>query len=136
MGGTKSLWKERSVEFWNFFCPFCKEKRQVPFRAKVIGPKQIGQILITGAFSTLLTWKWLEWKGIIATLPVWIIYETLYRTRVRAALGCPHCGFDPYLYLTDVKRARSEMESYWRGKFAEHGVEYPEKNSPPPTAQN
>ena len=52
-------------------------------------------------------------------------FEGYYRSRVRIALSCPHCGFDPYLYLTDVKRARQEIEAYWRKKFAEKGIPYP-----------
>jgi hypothetical protein len=40
-------------------------------------------------------------------------------------LACNHCGFDPYLYLIDVPRAREVVENHWRKKFAEKGIPYP-----------
>jgi hypothetical protein len=46
-------------------------------------------------------------------------------------MACPQCGFDAFLYMVDVKRARAEVEAHWRKKFAEKGVPYPEKPSKP-----
>lgn len=73
----------------------------------------------------LATWNWFGWKGFVVFLPLWVIFETLYRSRVRAALNCEQCGFDPILYLVDVKRARREIEEHWKRKFAEKGIPYP-----------
>ena len=58
----------------------------------------------------------------------------VYRAKVRAALRCERCGFDPFLYLVDVKRARLEIENHWRKKFEEKGIPYPEEKSPDPIA--
>jgi hypothetical protein len=121
---SKSFWKERSSEIWSFFCPQCKVPRRVPYRAKP-SPRHYMQIGLTAAVFTLATWKWFDWKGIVVFLPLWIVFETLYRSRVRAALGCEQCGFDPILYLVDVKRARQEIENHWKKKFAEKGIPYP-----------
>jgi hypothetical protein len=73
----------------------------------------------------LATWRWFEWKGIVSFLPFWLVFEVFYRARVRAALSCDQCGFDPILYLVDVKRARREIEEHWKKKFAEKGIPYP-----------
>jgi hypothetical protein len=44
---------------------------------------------------------------------------------------CPQCGFDPFLYMVDVKRARNEVETHWRRKFAEKNIPYPERPKAP-----
>ncbi len=82
----------------------------------------------------LLGWPWLAWKGVVSFLPFWALFETIYRLRMRHALSCPHCGFDPYLYLDNVERAKEEMDAHWRRKFAEKGIPYPEKGGSPSPA--
>ena len=89
------------------------------------GWKHFVQIMITAMFFTLVTWKFFEWKGIVSFVPFWIVFETVYRLKVRVEMSCPYCGFDPYLYLTDVKKARAEIENFWRLKFKERGIPFP-----------
>lgn len=83
------------------------------------------RVALTSLAFTLATWPWFEWKGIVSFVPFWGIFEFAYRTRVRASLACPYCGFDPFLYMIDVKKARLEIETYWRKKFEEKGLAYP-----------
>lgn len=61
----------------------------------------------------------------VVALPLWVVYETWFRVSRRAALKCPYCGFDPVLYLVDIKRARAEIESFWEKKLKEHGIPHP-----------
>jgi len=89
----------------------------------------MAQIGLTAVVFMLATWNRFEWKGIVSFFPFWTLFEVIYRSRVRAALACSHCGFDPYLYLNDVPRAREVVENHWRKKFAEKGIPYPEKNA-------
>jgi hypothetical protein len=124
----KSLWKEKSQNIWSFFCPQCKTPRRIPYRSRPGGFKQYAQIGLTSVVVTFATWPWLGAKGIVSFLPIWITFEVLYRSRVRAALNCEQCGFDPILYLSDVKAARREIEDHWKRKFAEKGIPYPDKN--------
>ncbi len=72
-----------------------------------------------------LLWPWFGIKGIVIFLPLWLGFESFYRTRVRAAAACDQCGFDPYLYAQDVDLAKREMQAHWRRKFAEKGIPYP-----------
>jgi hypothetical protein len=94
----------------------------------------MAQIGLTAIVFMLATWSWFEWKGIVSFFPLWTLFEGIYRSRVRAALACDRCGFDPYLYLIDVPRAREVVENHWRKKFAEKGIPYPEKNVGKPAA--
>jgi hypothetical protein len=121
----KTLWRGRSRDIWQFYCPLCRGPRRVPYRPRPGGARQISQVAMTAVFFTLVTWSWFGWKGMVSFIPFWTIFEAVYRSRVRAALGCPQCGFDPYLYLVDVGRARSEIEGHWKKKFAEKGIPYP-----------
>ncbi len=123
----KSLWRGGPVDSYSFYCPSCRVDRKVPYRSRPGGFRQITQVTSTAAFFTLLTWPWLDWKGIVSFVPFWTIFEFYYRTRMRASLSCPHCGFDPFLYLVDVKKAREEIERHWKAKFAERGIPFPQK---------
>ncbi len=78
----------------------------------------------------LATWHWFDWKGIVSFVPFWAVFEVFYRTRMRAALVCDQCGFDPVLYLVDVKKAREQVELHYRKLFADKGIPYPEKTPP------
>lgn len=120
----KSVWKEHPHQVWGFYCPLCRAERRLPFRPSP-GPRHYAQIGLTTVFLAVLTWPLFGWKGLVLFLPLWTVFEMVYRARARAHLHCSQCGFDPYLYLVDVKRARKEVELHWRKKFAEHGVPYP-----------
>lgn len=122
----KIFWKEKGTKPYAFICPLCTSKRKIAYQPQPTRRHYV-QIALTAACFTLLSWPIFGWKGIVSFIPLWTLFEVLYRGRVRGALLCPHCGFDPYLYMVDVKRARVEVESHWRKKFADKGIPYPEK---------
>jgi hypothetical protein len=122
---SKTAWKEPKNAGRRFLCALCKIPRAVSLRTEPGTFKHYVQVGITAVFFTMVTWSWFEWKGIISFVPFWLVFETVYRTRVRAALACPHCGFDPYLFKWDELRAKKEIETHWRKKYAEKGVPWP-----------
>lgn len=123
----KTLWKEKGAKPWKFFCPLCKAERTLAAKPEPDMERVVLQVAATAAFFTLVTWPWLSWKGIVSFIPFWMVYELYHRVKVRAQVPCPHCGFDPFLVMVDVKRARNEVENHWRKVFAEKGIPYPEK---------
>jgi len=125
----KSIWRENKAKSYSFYCPLCKSPRKVPLHSRP-GGKHVLQIVLATAFFVLAGWNWFGWKGGVAIVPLWAVFEVVYRLQFRAALLCHYCGFDPFLYLVDVKRARREVESHWRKRFEEHGIPFPEKNKP------
>lgn len=133
----KSFWKEKYSDLWCFYCPLCKLERRIPYRPQPGGFRHFAQIGLLSIVFTMATYPWLSWKGIVAFLPFWTVFEVIYRSRVRAALMCPHCGFDACLFLVDRGKARQEVETYWRKKLEEKGIPYPEAKpaprSQPPT---
>jgi len=144
MDTLRSLWREKkSDKSWSFYCPQCKVPRRVPYRPQP-SVRHYLQIGLTAVVFTLLTWNWFHWKGVVSFLPLWILFEIIYRTKLRAALNCECCGFDPVLYRVDVKRARREIEDHWKKKFEQKGIPFPPpasgkegtKKSPDPIARS
>ena len=123
-------WAHRHKNSFSFYCPLCSAPRKIDQRPSP-SLKHFMQIALTSVFFAMITWEWFTWKGIVSFLPFWITFEVLYRSKIRAALFCDHCGFDPMLYMVDVKRAHTEVDKHWRTKFAEKGIPYPKdvKNS-------
>ena len=114
-----------------FYCVGCnRERRQSP-PALAGSRKFYSHILITTAFISLFFWPIMHWKGLFAfVIPVGLFFEALYRIRMRSALMCPDCGFDPILFLSDRPKALSQVEAAWRKKFLEKNLEYPERTAP------
>jgi hypothetical protein len=126
----KSIWREPKSRSWSFYCPLCKVSRKMPHHPKPGGPRHFIQVSLTAAVFTIACWSWFSWKGLVAFVPFWIAFEVAFRMRVRAALVCSQCGFDPFLYLSDEDRARRAIEEHWRRKFAEKGMPYPGEEPP------
>ena len=122
----KSMWQGGPSQLWSFICPLCRANRKVPFQPKLGGKWRVFQIALTALMFMVLTWRWFSWRGIASFVPLWTVFEVVYRLRMRAALGCDQCGFDPYLFAVDPERARQEIDAHWRRKFAEKGIPYPE----------
>ncbi len=120
-----SYWRDRKNSVWRFLCPICKSDRRLAFQPGFGRRHQVFQILFSASFFTLICWPWFQWKGMVSFVPIWTVFELIYRSRMRAAVGCPHCGFDPYLFAVDFKRAQNEMDVHWRKKFADRGLPYP-----------
>ncbi|MBY0471416.1 hypothetical protein K2X30_09635 [bacterium] len=121
----KTYWKDRTSQIWMFFCPLCKAQRRLPFRPTPGSLRHYLQVGLTSLVFTLATWDFFSWKGILSFLPFWTLFEIAYRVRSRAMLSCSQCGFDPYLYMTDLDRAKSEVRAHWRKKFEEKGLPNP-----------
>lgn len=120
----KSTWRGPIREIFQFYCPLCRSLRRIS-QAPQPRLRHFIQIGITTAFLMLLSWPWIAWKGVVAYLPLWIGFEMIYRSRIRAAVVCDQCGFDPFLYLVDIKKTRTEVEKHWRDKFEKKGIPYP-----------
>lgn len=135
MESLKTVWQEARKDVWSFYCPQCKVPRRVPYRPKP-SPKHFAQVGLTSIVFTLATWNWFGWKGLVSFVPMWMVFEIIYRARMRSALNCANCGFDPVLYLVDAQRARREIEQHWRRKFEEKGIPYPTPKQSEPSISN
>ncbi len=122
------LFRASRSEPFRFFCASCKRERWQSPPAKAGSLKFFAHVAITTAFFSALFWPWMGFKGLLAFLvPVGLVLEAMYRLKMRSAVVCPDCGFDPILYLSDRKKAVRRVEQAWRKKFEEKGLPYPEK---------
>ena len=121
----KSFWRERNGALWSFICPLCRVERRLPLGPRPGTLKHFFQIGLLTVVFAILCWSKLSGRGFIAFIPFWSIFEVLYRWKLRILLPCSQCGFDPYLFSSDVKRAQQEVEHHWRKKFADKGIPYP-----------
>jgi hypothetical protein len=123
----KTIWKKIEDQGFRFFCVGCNQERRLAPPSAVGSPKFFAHILISTAFLSTLTYPWLHWKGLYAFLiPVGLVFEMIYRMKMRASLVCPACSFDPMLYMVNRDKAVRQVEETWRKKFADHGIPYPE----------
>jgi hypothetical protein len=127
LSSLESFVKNDGNEPYQFYCPHCKKERRLAYDPNPGTMRKIGQIALTTAFLTVVLWPWFDIKGIVLVLPIWTVYELYFRVSARADLACPYCGFDPFLFLTDVQKAKKEIENYWRKKLAENGIPFPEE---------
>jgi hypothetical protein len=108
-------------KYWSFVCPVCLVPRRLSYSPEPTSG-HLAQIALASVFFMLATWKWFAWKGLVMFVPLWTIFEILYRARTRAAITCSACGFDPVLHMVDNRKAIAEMKAHWQRKFEERGI--------------
>jgi hypothetical protein len=134
MQANASIYKKIEESGFKFYCVGCNRERRIHPPAKIGSALFYLQILITTAALTVVTYPWFGFKGFaFYVIPVGIAFESFYRMKMRAAVVCPDCDFDPILYLVDRKKAAHQVEKVWRKKFEQRGLPYPEKNHRKPT---
>lgn len=125
---SKSIWRERFTQDFRFFCPMCSAPRRIGMHPKPGQPihfVQIGITTLVVAIGMNLRWPWIGVKALVAFIPLWVVFEVIYRAKVRASVTCRKCGFDPVLYLADVDRTRDAIRDHWRKRFEEKGIPFP-----------
>ena len=136
---SKSLWQEHQKKNFKFFCPLCSSPRETSMHPKPHQPILVFRVFVTSLAVMLCTWNWMGWKGIVSFIPLWIAFEWTYRSKVRLQVECPHCGFDPYLYVSRPEAANARVKEHFKKVFDERGIPYPpvskrtaSKKRPPP----
>lgn len=102
-------------EYWEFYCPICKKQRRSFFWPSPQKRHYLA-LLVLAVFMAMALYPWAGVRGAVLVLPIWATFEFYYRARARQSVICPHCGFDPYLYKTDVKAARRKVEEFFAEK--------------------
>lgn len=119
------LWNDRGRQgAWRYYCPFCGVSRALKMAPRP-GWRHFGQVLLTTLVFTAALWPFFGGAGLFLLLPFWILFEALYRLKVRAELQCEQCGFDPTLFLADAERAKAEMKVFWEKKLGKSKVGAP-----------
>jgi hypothetical protein len=77
------------------------------------------RVALTTCVLTWAFWSWIGIKGLFLFAPLWAAFEIGYRLSFRSKVACRECGFDAYLYLSDLPKAREEVESFWKKKLGQ-----------------
>ncbi len=100
----------------HFYCPLCHNHQSTNVIERVYWKHHAQLGLLTLAFS-ILAWPIFEAKGIFFYLLFWATFEFVHRLKKRHSLVCSTCGFDPFLYKQDVKKAREAVRKFWEEKI-------------------
>jgi hypothetical protein len=95
----------------NCYCAFCRTPRKI-YRKKTLSFVNFLQAALISSFLTWLFWQGLEPKGLLIFIACLSVIEMLILGRSRLAIDCPECGFDPYLYIKDQKRACDKVKEH------------------------
>jgi hypothetical protein len=112
---------------YDYFCLLCRVRSVAPVHPQLNQPLNFFRVLLTSVVFTMLSWNWLGFVGLFSIVPFWIVFELVYRIRLRTGFECKVCGFDPYLYLHDIQKAKAQVDARLRQTYALKGVPYPEK---------
>lgn len=97
-----------------YICPVCRSPRRASF-SNQLGVSAHFRIALAVATVMVVTYftagSILAIKLSLLYLPIWAAWETWHWRRMRALSACRVCGFDPILYKTDWRAARSIVEN-------------------------
>jgi hypothetical protein len=93
----------------NTYCAFCRSERKV-YTKKGISLINIFAAAVTATTIMLALWQDFNVRVIVIFVMVLALTEVLIQMRWRMSLVCPHCGFDPILYINDRKQACEKVK--------------------------
>lgn len=102
---------------FSFVCPLCKNEQHTNTVHKIQLYHHLQIALATVTF-TILFWPIMSVKGVVSYFAFWVFVELVIRFRRRVAWVCGDCGFDPFLYKRDPKKARAAVRKYWEERIA------------------
>lgn len=97
-----------------FLCPVCQSKIQANLKSQIGFFAHLQITFVVAAICTLFYFfDGLEMalKVSLLYLPIWGVVEFFHWMQVRNNAICPTCDFDTFLYVRDVRRARTRIET-------------------------
>lgn len=110
----------RRKKRFEFFCPLCCSLQKTRTIDKISWQHHLGMAVVT-ILITLFAWPLFGAKGLSIHLVIWGGFEIMYRLRKRTEFICRNCGFDPFLYKSDVDKMRSEVKSFLQNRILTEG---------------
>ena len=84
-----------------------------------LGLKAYVQLVLITMFICAATYfllgPWAATKASLVFLPLWTLSEWVHWLKIREALRCRTCDFDPMLYRRDWRAARRQVEIKMQG---------------------
>ncbi len=99
------------VRLKTVYCAFCRSSRRVYSNRGVTLGHLVGG-LIWAVIFTYGYFRELDFRGVFIFLVILAVSEIFLRIRWRLQIVCPHCGFDPVLYLKDPEMAATRVRVF------------------------
>lgn len=99
------------ARFEDCYCAFCKSPRRVYRKRRGSWTNIVLSFVVAG----LMGWIWfqeLNPKIIGLFLFNLLVSEIFVQARWRLTLACPHCGFDPVIYLSKPEKAAEKVNAF------------------------
>ena len=93
------------------YCAFCRSKRRV-YAKKGITLVNILAAVVTSTILMLATWQTMDLRVIPIFAIVLGLAEIFIQIRWRLGVVCPHCGFDPVLYIRSHQKAETKVKNH------------------------
>lgn len=119
------------------FCAFCRVPRKV-YKKRRIGLGDIIACAMAAALATALYFQGLDAKGIFFFVGFLFVSETFIQLRWRLGVVCPHCGFDPVVYVKDPGKAAERVKAHLDkrqddpARLLGPAMHIPSRRAPPP----
>ncbi len=102
------------------FCAFCREPRRV-YAKKHITFSNLVLSAITSLLVMLILWQDFDPKVLFIFVLCLMVAETFVQLRWRLTLACPHCQFDPVLYMKSPVRAAARVSEFYELRKQDSG---------------
>lgn len=91
------------------YCAFCRSERAV-YTKKNIGVGDIFGSALGAGVLMMAIWQEFDPRSLVIFVFLLAIAEVFVQVRWRMTIACPHCGFDPVLYLKDQGKAVEKVK--------------------------
>ncbi|MBK9293337.1 MAG: hypothetical protein IPM57_02675 [Oligoflexia bacterium] len=105
----------------NCYCAFCKVPRHV-YRKRHLSLINYIQGFSLSIVASFLIWRQIDPRALVILVLTLMFIEIGILIRRRLEAPCPHCGFDPYLYLKDQKAACDRVKMHLEKRQADPDV--------------
>ncbi|MDZ4661756.1 MAG: hypothetical protein SGJ18_09070 [Pseudomonadota bacterium] len=93
------------------YCAFCREKRRVNLK-KSISLVNVIQAAVLSYLGMMALWREFDARVFFIFAVVISLTEILLLVRWRFGVICPHCGFDPVLYLKSPEQVVTKVQAH------------------------
>ncbi len=100
--------KKRTSQLNRVYCAFCRLPR-TSYLKKHVNWTNVAQSLLVAVLLMYLVWQQFEARVVIFFILSLSLGEIFLQIRWRLTVVCPHCGFDPVLYVHSPDKAAQRV---------------------------
>lgn len=99
-----------NFRFEKVYCAFCRIERRVCTKRHINWTNILLAALVSLGIM-MIFWQQFDFRVEIIFVLCLAISEVFIQVRWRLNIVCPHCGFDPVLYIKDHEKAAAKVKA-------------------------